>query len=139
MNSEVYESITARLPLRKLTKQECDRELYTYPKSTKRDDIITWLIHTQFVDNYIIKLIGNDDTSVDDVIQDIYLDILEMKQEDWDRLTRQGYAAIRAYVSGMIHRQICSSTSPTYYKYRRYNQNRSSIDDQYKLTDDYED
>lgn len=139
MNKEVYDSITARLPLRKLDHMGCVEELYTYPKSFKRDDIIEWLIHTQFVDYYIIKLIGNDDTSVDDVIQDIYLDILEMKQEDWDRLTRQGFAAIRAYISGMIYRQICSSTSPTYYKYRRYNQNRSCIEDQYKLTDDYED
>lgn len=139
MNKEVYDSITARLPLRKLDHMGCVEELYTYPKSTKRDDIIEWLIHTQFIDYYIIKLIGNDDTSVDDVIQDIYLDILEMKQEDWDKLTRQGFAAIRAYISGMIYRQVRSSTSPTYYKYRRYNQNRSSIEDQYKLTDNYED
>lgn len=134
MNNEVYESITSRLPLKKFTKQQVNQELYVYPKSTKRDDIIDWLTKTQFVDCYTIKLIGNDDTSVDDVIQDIYLDILEMSQEDWDKLTRQGYGAIRAYISGMIHRQVCSSTSPTYYKYRRYNQNRSSIED-YKFND----
>lgn len=139
MNNEVYESITSRLPLKKRTRREIDRELFVYPKSTKREDIIDWLIHTQFVDFYSIKLSSNDDTSIDDVIQDVYLDILEMSQEDWDRLTKQGFGAIRAYVSGMIHRQVCSSTSPSYYKYRRYNQHRTSIEDQNKLTDIDED
>lgn len=135
MNKEVYESITSRLPLRKFSHQEIIQEEYTYPKSNNRDDIIDWIVHTQFVDNYVIKLIGDDDTSVDDVIQDIYLDLLEMSQKDWDRLTRQGYAAIRAYISGMICRQVRSSSSPTYYKYRRYNQNRSSIEDIRKINE----
>lgn len=138
MFKDEYEAITSRLPLRKLTRSECCKEEYTYPKSRKRDDIIEWLVHTQFVDNYVIKLIGSDDTSVDDVIQDIYLDILEMPQEGWDRLTNQGYGAIRAYVSGMIYRQIVSANSPSYYKYRRYNQNRCGLEDQYNLEDDYD-
>lgn len=129
MNKEVYNSITSRLPLKKRTELDVKAAKFTYPKSTKRDDIIDWIIKTQFVDYYTIQLIGNDDDSVDDVIQDIYLEILEKTQADWDRLTCQGFAAIRAYISGMIYRQVKSSNSSTFYKYRRYNQNRTSIED----------
>ena len=81
------------------------------------------------MDYYTIQLIGDDDTSVDDVIQDIYLELLEKSQEDWDKLTCQGYAAVRAYISGMIYRQIVSTNSPSYYKYRRYNQHKLSMED----------
>ena len=134
MFKDTYDEITARLPLKSRTYEEVMVNEYTYPESTSRDDILKWIINTQFVDFYVIKLIGNDDTSVDDVIQDIYLSICEMSQKDWDRLTRQGYGAIRAYLAGMICRQVRSSTSPSFYKYRRYNQNRVSIED-CKLTE----
>lgn len=129
MFKETYEEITSRLPLKMFDKKEVYESQYTFPKSTKKEDILDWLIKNQFIDFYVIKLIGNDDTSVDDVIQDIYLSVCEMKQEDWDKLTKQGYGAIRAYISGMVYRQVCSSTSPSYYKYRRYNQNRISLED----------
>ena len=129
MNKEVYNSITSRLPLKRRTHLETKQAKFNYPKSSKRDDIIDWIIQTQFVDYYTIQLIGNDDTSVDDVIQDIYLDLLEKSQEDWDKLTCQGYAAVRAYISGMIYRQIVSTNSPSYYKYRRYNKNKLSMED----------
>ena len=129
MNKEVYNSITSRLPLKKRTHLETQQAKFNYPKSSKRDDIIDWIIQTQFVDYYTIQLIGDDDTSVDDVIQDIYLELLEKSQEDWDKLTCQGYAAVRAYISGMIYRQIVSTNSPSYYKYRRYNQHKLSMED----------
>lgn len=139
MYKETYNEITSRLPLRQLDDEGVRKSQYTYPKSTKRDDIIDWIIKTQFIDYYVIKLIGNEDTSVDDVIQDIYLSVCELTQEEWDKLTRQGYASIRAYISGMIYRQICSATSPSFYKYRRYNQNRCSIEDYPKILEENED
>ena len=129
MNKEVYNSITSRLPLKKRTELDVKAAKFTYPKSSKRDDIIDWIIKTQFVDYYTIQLIGNDDPSVDDVIQDIYVEILEKSQEDWDKITSQGFAVIRAYLSGMIYRQVKSSHSQSYYKYRRYNQHRTSIEE----------
>ena len=129
MYKDTYNEITSRLPLKERAQEEVYRCQYIFPKSTKRDDILEWIVNTQFIDFYVIKLIGNDDTSVDDVIQDVYLTVCEMTQEDWDRLTKQGFGAIRAYLSGMIYRQVLSSTSPSYYKYRRYNQNRTSLED----------
>lgn len=129
MNKETYKRITSRLPLPPRTHIDANQSKFIYPKSPKKEDIIDWIIKTQFVDYYVINLIGEDDTSVDDVIQDIYLDLLEKSQEDWDRLTCQGYAVVRAYIAGVVYRQIRSSNSPSYYKYRRYNQNRTPIED----------
>lgn len=129
MNNSIYKEITARLPLKRRSQQEVVDTIYSFPASTSRDDIINWLIESQFVERFVIKLVADDDTSVDDVIQDIYLTLLELTQEDWDRLSSQGYSVIKAYVSGMIVRQIKSSSSPTYYKYRRYNQNKVPLDE----------
>ena len=137
MNKAVYNEVTSRLPLKERDFLETKQAMFVYPHSTSRDDIVQWIIGSQFVDYYVIKLIGNDDTSVDDVIQDIYLSICEMTQEDWDRLSKQGFGAVRAYVAGMVYRQVHSCTSPSYYKYRRYNQNRVSLEDHFKNSEDY--
>lgn len=127
MKSHIYKQVTERLPLPKQGLGRRQLKLI-YPKSKSRDDIIQWIIDTQFVEHYIIQLVEDNDYSVDDVIQDVYLSLLEKTQEDWDKLTCQGYTAIRAYISGMIYRQIKSANSPSYYQYRRYNSNRTSID-----------
>ena len=129
MRKDTYNSITSRLPLKQRTYLETKAAKFNYPKSTKRDDIIDWIIKTQFVDYYTIQLIDNSDTSVDDVIQDIYLVLLEKTQDDWDKLTCQGFTAVRAYISGLIYRQIKSANSTSYYQYRRYNTNRTSLED----------
>lgn len=131
MTQQQYKEQTARLPIKQLcTHTQIVENKYKFPKSTKRDDIIEWIMYTNFVDNYTIQLAGDDDTTVDDVIQDIYLTLLEKTQEDWDKLTRQGLSTIRAYISGLIYRQVKSANSPSYYQYRRYNQRRISLDDQ---------
>lgn len=119
MFRNIYDEKTERLPHRHTTADEVIELIYTYPKSTKREDIIDWLINTCFIENYAIKLSSNDNKYLDDIIQDIYVDILSISQEKWDTITYQGFAAIRAYISGMIHRQIKSVTSPTYYKYKK--------------------
>lgn len=115
----IYDEKTQRLPHKHIGAEEATRLAYTYPKSTKREDIIDWLIDTCFIENYAIKISSNEERDLDDIIQDIYLDILSIPQEKWDMITFQGFAAIRAYLSGMIHRQIRSTTSPTYYRYKK--------------------
>ena len=128
MNQSTYKQQTARLPIKQLTtKSQINQAKYIYPKSTKREDIIDWIIQTNFVDNYTIQLADEQDTSIDDVIQDIYVTILEKTQEDWDKLTKQGMTTIRAYISGLIYRQVKSANSPSHSIYRKYNQRRMSL------------
>lgn len=38
------------------TKEQKKEAYYTKPRSGQKDDIIEWLVHTDFVDNYTQKL-----------------------------------------------------------------------------------
>lgn len=95
--------------------------LLSKPKSANRDDILNWLQYTELVDNYIKKLEYADipDETVQDEIQEIWLEICEIPQSKWDRLYYQGTTAIKAYISGLIYREIHSNTSKIYNKYKK--------------------
>lgn len=128
MTKEVYNSITSRLPLPNQNELEVEKIRHTFPKTDNRDDIVDWILKTKFIDFYTIKIIGNNDPDVDDVIQDLYLNVLEKSQEDWDRLSCQGFAAICSYLSGMIYRDVKSGNSRSYYKYRNYRRRKAPIE-----------
>lgn len=127
MTREQYDNISARLPHRRLKKEDVYKISYEFPKSPKKEDIIEWLIDSCFIENYIIKLSDWNETNIDDIIQDVYLDLLELPQEKYDLLTYQGYGAIKAYVSGMIYRQIKSGSSPIYYRYKGYKKHEVNV------------
>lgn len=90
------------------------------PKSSKREDIIDFLLQKDFVSNYVNKLEWKDNYDLlPDEIQDIWLSILEIPQERWNDLYEQGTSSIVAFISGMIFRQIKSNTSPIYHRYKK--------------------
>lgn len=95
--------------------------LQSRPKSSKRDDILNWLIYTGLVDNYIKKLEYADipQETLEDEIQEVWLNICEIDQSKWDTLYIQGATAIKAYISGLIYRGIHSNSSRIYMKYKR--------------------
>jgi len=66
----------------------------------------------------------------DDITQDIWLIILELPQEKWSKLYNQGSSLhIIQYVSGLIYRQINSTTSSIYMKYKGYKDHYINITD----------
>lgn len=87
--------------------------------STDRNDIIEWLRESHLIENYCQKLEGKSSPYLYDIISEIYLLLLELPEDKWNDLINQGANAIRAYVSGMIFRNIKSNTSIIYKKYKR--------------------
>lgn len=100
-------------------------------KSSKRDDVLQWIYNIHVVEwcvTYLLKKpIDSEDT--EDKIQDIYLFLAEKPQELWDELFAQGKYAISAYVAGLVHKQIKSSTSSIYNTYTKHKQIETIQDD----------
>lgn len=91
------------------------------PKSADRQDIIQYLIDSNFVPNYIKSLEWQENKSLlEDEIQEIWLIILEIPQEIWNKLYQQNPKSIKSYVSGLIYRQIKSYKSSLFKKYKQY-------------------
>lgn len=95
--------------------------LKTKPKSNDRTDIIEWLHYTGLVDNYIKRLEYKDidEEVLNDEIQEVWLMICEIPQDKWDQLYIQGTTPIKAFIAGLVYRQIHSNTSPVYNKYKK--------------------
>lgn len=109
-------------------------------KKSDRDSIIKWIYDTHIVEwysTYLLKKHIDDDLA--DKIQEIYLMICEIEQDKWDELFEQGQYAISAYVTGIIHQQLWSSTSAIYYKYGKYNLTEFTQDEIFweKYNDEY--
>lgn len=95
-----------------------------------KDTIIKWIYDIHIVEwysTYLLKKKIDDDLA--DKIQEIYLMLCEIPQEKWDELYNQGKYAISAYVTGVVHQQLYSSTSAIYYKYGKYNATELTQDD----------
>lgn len=86
-----------------------------------RDTIIQWIYDIHIVEwysTYLLKKRIDDDLA--DKIQEIYLILCEIPQDKWDELFEQGRFAISAYVTGVIHQQLYSTTSSIWYKYGKH-------------------
>lgn len=81
-----------------------------------RDETINYILDTGFVEKYVTKLVGYYEP---DFIQDIWLQILEIPESKWKLLWTQPNFSPIAFVSGLIYRNIKSSSSPIYYKYKK--------------------
>ena len=88
----------------------------------KRETIIKWLYDCHIVEWYATYLLRLPLTAKDmqDKIQEIYLIICEIPQEKWDYLYMQGKFSVSAYVTGIIHQQLISTTSTIFKKYKNY-------------------
>ena len=100
-------------------------------KNGNRDTIVQWIYDINIVEWYTTYLLHREITEqdVEDKIQEIYYMICSIPQEKWDELYEQGKFSISAYVTGIVHQQIVSSTSRLYYSYNRYREIVSTMDD----------
>ena len=86
-----------------------------------RDSIIQWIYDIHIVEWYSTFLLKKRiDDDLADKIQEIYLILCEIPQDKWDELFEQGRFAISAYVTGVIHQQLYSTTSSIWYKYGKH-------------------
>lgn len=100
-------------------------------KDGNRDTIVQWIYDIRIVEWYTTYLLHRriEELDVEDKIQEIYAMICDIPQEKWDELYEQGRFSISAYVTGIVHQQIVSSTSRVYFKYNRYLEIMKTMDD----------
>lgn len=105
-----------------------------------RNKIIQELYDTNFVQGYMRRLINSsDDAYIDDLEQELWLIILNL---DYDRLIdlytvggkhpEGNINKVRQYMAGVLYRQIKSTTSSYYMKYKKP-QKLINDDDTYSL------
>lgn len=86
-----------------------------------KDEIITELARTRFVENYARRFCGKADLlNYEDIVGELWLIICEKDESKilgW--YARGGMDGVRRVVSGIIHRQLRSKTSDIYLKYTR--------------------
>lgn len=93
------------------------------------------MIDLQFVDKYCLKLMGSEEENLkQDFIQEIWLQICEVKDEKWADLWSQGTKtdkakAVRGFVSGLIYRNIRSKNSKAYYHLKKHMEKEVIVDD----------
>lgn len=106
------------------TKQQAKEAYQTEPKSGDKNDIIEWLIQTDFVTNYIQKLLYNSDYDfLEDITQEIWLILLdEISQDRWNEIYSQGVKNIIQFTSGVIYHQVRSNRSKLFKAYKQHNQ-----------------
>lgn len=87
-----------------------------------REQIITELYATHFVDNYVRCFAGKADrVYLDDITAELYLIISELPATLLTGIyASHGINGIRRYVSGVITRQLRSDNSRVYRKYTRH-------------------
>lgn len=84
-----------------------------------RNDIITELYKTQFVEKYAAMFMGEADRiNKPDIIQDLYLMVCELNPEKLCAIYESGQInSVRRFVAGLIVRQMRSNHSAIYKKY----------------------
>ena len=97
------------------------KKLFTPPVNNKPDTILNWLYNRGLVQNYIKKLEYEtiDEDTVQDIIQEVWLYLIEKKDKLKELYDNQGITGLTAYVSGIIARQVHSNSSQIYNKYKR--------------------
>ena len=97
------------------------KKLWTPPESNDADSILNWLYNRGLVQNYIRKLEYEtiDEETIQDIIQEVWLYLVEKKDKLKELYDTQGITGLTAYVSGIIARQVHSNTSLIYKKYKR--------------------
>lgn len=110
----------------------------------KRDEILQYIYDLQFVPNYVRKLANGDDWEIiNDEIQDIWLQLCEVKEEKWQNLLNQGtkndsFKAVRGYVSGLVYRNVKSKNSKVYYHLKKHSEREIPMGDTYANYEQYE-
>ena len=102
-----------------------------------RDEILNYLIKSNFVTSYTKKLVypSDKDNLQNDFIQEVWLAILEVKDEKWQEIMKNNKNSdpmygVRNFVSVIIRNTVRSTTSSAYRKLKK----QSTIAD--NLSDD---
>ena len=109
-----------------------------------RNEVLQYIFHLQFVQNYTRKLANSDDWDlIEDIIQDIFLQLCEVSEEKWQNLLNQGtkndsFKAVRGYVSGLVYRNVKSKNSKVYYHLKKYSEREIPMGDTYANYEQYE-
>lgn len=103
------------------TRKQYLKKLWTPPKNNNVDTIMQWLYDRGLIQNYIRKLEYDtiDEETIQDIIQEIWLMLLEKKEKLKELYDTQGITGLTAYCSGMIARQVHSNSSTIHTKYKR--------------------
>lgn len=90
--------------------------------SKSKEQILTELYETHFVENYTHKLASNADMEMfDDIVGEIYVIICELPAKLITQIYNGcGINCFRRYVSGIINKQIRSNNSRVYRVYKRH-------------------
>lgn len=92
----------------------------------ERNKLIEDIYNTGLIQNYIKKLAYKADLQeYDDILQECWIQICEIKPERWEELLSQGkehdkYFAVRGYISGIVYRQVRSRNSKIYAKFKKH-------------------
>lgn len=90
------------------------------PDPIARELILKKIIETNFIPSYIRKLAHpTDEQFLEDIEQDVFLILCSMSDEKLNEIYNGEIKNLRGYVSGIIHRQIKSTTSSYYRTYKR--------------------
>ena len=91
-----------------------------------RDEILNYLIKSNFVTSYTKKLVypSDKDNLQDDYIQETWLAILEVKDEKWQEIMDNNKNSdpmygVRNFVSVIIKNTVRSTTSSAYRKLKK--------------------
>ena len=107
-----------------------------------RDKILDELVKSGFIEWYTLQLMSKTsgfivqtDEEYQEYIQEIWLQICEIQEDKLIDLYTEN--KLKAYVSGLIHRNVKSNTSPAYTHIRKQNNKyiRKSDDDWEKYSD----
>lgn len=103
----------------KNVKEGKEKKTHT-PEPIARERIIKKLYETNFIPSYIRTLAHPTDAEfLNDLEQDIYLIVCSLSEEKLNDIYQGDINRLRRYVSGIIHRQIKSTTSAYYRRYKR--------------------
>ena len=107
-----------------------------------REKILDELVKSGFIEWYTLQLMSKtsgfimqNDEEYQEYIQEIWLQICEIQEDKLIELYTEN--KLKAYVSGLIHRNVKSNTSPAYTHIRKQNNKyiRKSDDDWEKYSD----
>lgn len=90
-----------------------------------KNEIINQLAKEKAVEKLIQKITKSADEELKDLAQDIYLNLLEKKEERIVKMHEKG--EMEYFIIGMIQNNVFSQTSPYYTKYKRYNLNKEKL------------
>ena len=107
-----------------------------------REKILDELVKSCFIEWYTLQLMSKtsgfimqNDEEYQEYIQEIWLQICEIQEDKLIDLYTEN--KLKAYISGLIHRNVKSNTSPAYTHIRKQNNKyiRKSDDDWEKYSD----